>query len=502
MEPTWEVVDMKKFRPLIIAAVILAVLVVLAASSVTYISGDEVGIVEKKFGGGQLKEGRILAANGENGIQAQTLAPGWHMFYWSFWKKVTKVPVVEIGQGYVGLIKTADGIPLPQGVIYAPEWKKLDEMLNAAYFLNEGKGYKGQQLSVLRPGKYRLNTNLYDITKVPLTNVAAGSVAVVKSNVGDVVTATEKRLVNKGQRGIWEEPLPEGQYYLNTSAYEVTLMSVRQTKVSYTAESEMGESGRLQPMKPITVRSADGFTFPVDVRVTYLIKPKDAPYVVATIGDENLVLNKLVTPSVRAIFRNNAEKIKAIEYVQNRSVQEEQSTAMLRNALQKDGVTVLAVRIGDVGNEETLGSLLKTQTDREIALQEQTTFEVQQQAAEKQKNLTKATQEAEEEKRLAIASYSVKVAEEKKKQMIIDAQAQAEKITLTADAQAAAYKKISEVIGRDNAALIEIMKLVADGKISITPDVMVGGGGGSGDALMGTMLRGMLNRMKDSKEMR
>jgi hypothetical protein len=54
---------------------------------------------------------------------------------------------------------------------------------------------------------------------------------------------------------------------------------------------------------------------------------------------------------------------------------------------------------------------------------------------------------------------------------------------------------ISGVIGPDNAALIEIMKMVAAEKIDITPDVMSGGAGaGMTDALMGTILIGMLNK--------
>jgi uncharacterized membrane protein YqiK len=168
---------------------------------------------------------------------------------------------------------------------------------------------------------------------------------------------------------------------------------------------------------------------------------------------------------------------------------------MLKEELAKYGVTVLAVRIGDIGDEKSLGLLLKTQTDREIALQEQATFEEQQRAAEKQKELTKTTQEAEEEKRLATAQYSVQVAEQEKLKRIIDAQADAERIRVTAEAKALAYKKISEVIGRDNAALIEIMKLVEGGGIRITPEVMVGGAGaGMSDALMGTVLRGMLDK--------
>ena len=500
MDATWKPIPINKAKAtLILVVVVLIALVILIASSIVKIDGDEVGIVEKKMFGGDLPDGKVLAVNGENGVQAQILAPGWHV-KWKWQYNVTQIKMIEIKEGFVGLILAADGQSLPAGEIYAPEWEEPKKMRNAEYFLSQGKGYKGPQLSVLSPGRYRINTKLFTITVVPITNVTVGTVAVIKSNVGEIVD-TKDRLVEVGQRGIWNKPWTERQYYKNTNAYEVTIVSIRQVKVSYTAEKEQGEGKGYQPMQPITVRSKDGFTFPVDVRMTYKINSEDAPQVVATVGDDALVLTKLVTPAVRAIFRNNAEKVKALEYVQNRSTQEAQSTSMLKEELAKYGVTVLAVRIGDIGDEKSLGLLLKTQTDREIALQEQATFEEQQRAAEKQKELTKTTQEAEEEKRLATAMYDVQIAEQDKQKKIIGAQAEAEQIQITAEAKALAYKKISEVIGPDNAALIEIMKLVEAGGVRITPEVMVGGAGaGMTDALMGTVLRGMLDKEAASRE--
>ncbi|MBU1260941.1 MAG: hypothetical protein KJ757_02475 [Planctomycetes bacterium] len=494
MDTVWEQMPINKAKAtLVLVVVVLIGFIVLVASSIVKIDGDEVGIVEKKLFGGSLPEGKVLAINGENGVQAQILAPGWHV-KWKWQYNVVQIKMTEIKTGFVGLIQAADGGSLPAGSIYAPEWKEPEKMLSAEYFLGEGKGYKGPQLSVLSPGRYRINTNLFTITSVPITNVTVGMVVVIKSNVGQSVVS-EDRLVEVGQKGVWKKPLTEGKYRLHTQAYEATPISIRQVKVSYTAEKEQGEGEGYQPMKPITVRSADGFTFPVDVRMTYKINSENAPQVVATVGDDALVLTKLVTPAVRAIFRNNAEKVKTLEYVQNRSKQEAQSTSMLKEELAKYGVTVLAVRIGDIGDEKSLGLLLKTQTDREIALQEQATFEEQQRAAEKQKELIKTKQEAEEEKRLATAMYNVQIAEQDKQKRIIGAQADAEQIRITAEAKAQAYKKISEVIGPDNAALIEIMKLVESGKVRITPEVMVGGAGaGMTDALMGTMLRGMLDK--------
>lgn len=479
--------------------ILAVVVIILALSSTVYIAADEVGIVEKKLLGGELPTGKIIAVNGETGFQADVLKPRWYFFKFPFLYNIEKQKDLEIKKGQVGLVTAKDGKSLPSDTIYAPEWGDPDRMIqDAKYFLTEGGGFKGPQLSVLTPGKYKINTALFEVKTIPVLNVKVGQVAVIKSNVGPRLEAAE-RLVPVGNRGIWISALGEGEYYYNTEAYEVTLIDIRQIKVSYTSEMEMGERSVGQPMEPIDVRSQDGFTFPVDVRITYQLEPENAPRAVAMIGDDNLILDKVVTPRVRAVFRNNAEKVKALDYVKNRTAQQDQSLEMLKEDLAKYGITVLEVSIGAVGDEKTLGNLLKTLTDREIAIQEQLTFEEQQRAAEKEKALKRTVQEAEEEKRLATAAYGVKVAEEDKKKVIIAAQAEAEQIALVAEAKAKAYKMISDVVGADNAALLEIMKLVATDAIKITPDVMVSGSGGATDALMGTMLKGMLDNQSQVK---
>ena len=284
-------------------------------------------------------------------------------------------------------------------------------------------------------------------------------------------------------------------YYLNTKALEVTVISTAKKVVRFT------KAGGAKEEREITVRSSDGFTFPVDVRVEYEIRPADAALVVANFGDDKGVLQDRLNSAVRAIFRNNAETVKALDYVQQRSQQESQSLVMLAQEMEKVGVNVTAVRIGDVGDEATLGLLLKTQTDREIAIQEQMTFQEQQRTAEQNKALTKTQQEAQEEKRLATAAYEVQIAEKDKERQIIAAEAEAEAIRIRAEAQAEAFRVVAAQIGRGNAALVELLKIIGERDIEITPRVMVIGGGSNagGDhdettALIGTMLDSMLSR--------
>jgi uncharacterized membrane protein YqiK len=485
------------------AAAIVGLVIFLASialSSVRYVGEDEIGIVVKNALGPKLPSGKIIATQGEMGPQAEALPPGWHFWYWPVIYDVEKDFVINIKEGQVGILATTDGLPLPRGEIYAPEWSQeaFKGMLDPEYFLGEGGGYKGPQASVLTPGDHRLNTRLYQVEIVPVTNIEQATVGVVKSNVGEMVTGgADTDIVERGQRGIWRQPLLPQKYYLHTKAYEVTVVSTEAQVIRYTKAALAGEENE------ITVRSSDGFTFPVDVRVEYEIKPADASLVVARFrGDVERLRNRL-NSAVRAIFRNNAETLKALDYVQQRSLQESQSLAMLADEMIKVGLTITAVRIGDVGDEESLGTLLKTQTDREIALQEQMTFQEQQRAAEQKKALTRTEQEAEEERRLATAKYEVQIAEQARERRIIEAGAEAEAIRIQAEAQAEAYRVVAQQIGPGNAALVELLKIVGERGINITPRVMVvGGANGAGQgaeaaettALIGTMLDTMVSR--------
>lgn len=497
-----------------------AALLVLAAgfvlASFRYVGEESIGLVTKNFGINALPPGKIIATDGEKGPQAKILGPGWHLWYWPGVYNIDFQPLVQIPAGKVGLLTARDGEPLPPGTTYAPEWgDDFAQMQNdTRYYLTDGGGYKGPQTSVLKPGSYRINTKLFDVKQDSITTIEKATVGVVKSNVGErpaapageeAATGRLARLVSRGERGIWREPLKPGQYYLNTQAFDVTIISTRKQVVRYT-DANVANSG-VHEESQIVVRTSDGYTFPVDVRVEYEIEPDNAPLLVATVGDDQDGLRTVMNSAVRAIFRNNAEGVKALDYVKQRSQQETQSLGMLQREMAKIGATVTAVRIGDVGDEDTLGPLLKTQTDREIALQEQETFKEQQRAAEQKKELTRTEQEAEEEKKLATAKYAVQISEQEKQRRVIEATAEAEAVKIKAEAQANAYELIAKQIGQGNAALVEVLKVVGENGVAITPRVMVvgqgAGGNGSGQpsqdvqttALIGTMLDSMLEKM-------
>ncbi|MBX3409971.1 MAG: hypothetical protein KF859_08810 [Phycisphaeraceae bacterium] len=501
-------------------------LVGLLLSSVQYVASDQVGIVTRNALGPSLKDGKIIAVDGEMGVQADVLAPGWHVGYWPVMFTVRTVPLTVVESDNVGLIETRDGLPLEDGQLFAPEWPRenFQRMLDARYFLTEGGGGKGKQASVLTPGKYRINTELFRVTAVKQTEVVAGEVAVLKANYGTPPTQKVRigqvgtgviadgddeqivRLAGPGEMGVRRDVLPPGKYPINTDAFTVTEVWTTQMVAHYTKgvatnPSSASSGPSIQEEQEITVRTSDGFTFPVDVRVEYIIEPRNAPIVVEKLGDdESERFRNVLNSAVRATFRNNAETVRALDYVQQRSQQESQSLSNLAEELSRYGITVTAVRIGNVGDEQSLGLLLKTQTDREIAKQEQLTFKEQQRAAEEKKQLSRAQQEAEEEKRLATSAYAVKIADEVKKSRVTEAQAEAESIRIRAEAQADAYRLIAEQVGSTQAAMIEMLKIVGEKGIQITPRVFINGGGNgvSGDnvnaAFVGTILETLVSK--------
>lgn len=503
---------------IVVAAVAVAGLSVVLAS-IRYVPASKVGIVTRNAFGPKLTDGRIIATGGEMGTQAAVLSPGWHTGYWPILFDVDVVPLIEVPAGQVGLVDARDGDPLDPGQLFAPEVtpEEFKKMINDAGYFLANNGRKGPQANVLTPGKYRVNTQLFEIKMVDATEVPNASVAVLKANFGDDPTLSVPvaegedpvLLADVNERGIRASTLPPGKYPVNPEAYTVQVVSNEVRLLFFTA-GRAGDGPDEQ--KEITVRTSDGFTFPVDVRVEYKIEPENAPIVIAKQGNDQ---DKVVDPlnsAVRAIFRNNAENVKALDYVQQRSQQERQSLSMLSEEMAKIGVTIIAVRIGDVGTDDPdLAPLLKTQTDREIAVQEQITFQEQQKAAEQKKQLTRTEQEAEEEKRLATASYEVQIAEQAQKQRIIEAQAQAEAIEIEASARAKAFQLVAEQIGAGNAALMELLTIIGENAIEITPRVMVSNGSpGSGEqagtaqssetvALIGTMLDTMVDRSPSTR---
>jgi hypothetical protein len=504
-----------------VVAILLGVTAFVVASAV-YVSSDQTGVVVRTLGS-DLPAGHIVAVAGEKGPQAKVLGPGWHFGYWPWSYEVEKVGTVMVPNGQIGVVTALDGKVLPGGTVFAPAWKSADDMLDATKFLADGAGYRGPQLTILTPGNYRINPRLFKVEMRPVTLMAAGEVGVVKANAGEFYTGAEKITVNgvdivpQGFRGIWRQPLLPGAYNLHPDAFQVIKVKTTQRVYTYQAvghngSNPQGRRGGSQTSADysISVRSKDGFTFPVDVRLSLSVAAENAPYLVALLGDPDRVAKdaqeddeleileaRLVLPTARAALRNVAETLGALEYVASRSRVEQMTSKLVETEFRPYKLTFLGAFIGAIGLDanEAGQKLLLTQTDKEVASNQRATYQQQQQAEVARQQFIRSREEAEQQKQLVEAEFAVKTAGERAKAQIESAKGDAEQIRITAEARKQSYDLLASAIGKEGVTLLESLRLVKEGEIRITPEVLVQGAAGEGvmnDALAATILRQQL----------
>ena len=488
----------------------LAVLGVISAvwSTAIYIEDNEGGIIVRKFGG-PLKPGQIIATNGESGPQAGVLSPGWKFWYLPWIYELIPTPNITIEEGFVGIVKAEDGIPLPEGEVYAPAWESPSEMLDAQKFLSSGKGFKGPQLTVLPPGQYRYNPRFFKIVPMPQLDVEVGEVAVIKANAGPIYEPKEGEvleevngtpIVPNGFRGIWKTALTPNAYYMHPKAYKVTTVSTAIRIYEYTGPSDRPDSKTSTDAdNSIEVKSKDGFEFPVDVRVSVKITAKDAPYVVGMLKNPDaeskkpgydVLERRVILPALRAIFRNSAETRGALEYVNSRSEIEKSATTLFQEELKKFRVESDGVFVADIGLSETEEGkkLLTTQTEREIANQEVDTFKQKQLSEAARAESERARAEAEQEQPKAEARAKVEIAKSEAEAAIAKAEGEAEAFT----------KKINalKTEGAEIFVKLEELKIVAEAWEkggSQIPEILVNGGGANnGDGSMQALILKLL----------
>ncbi len=220
----------------------------------------EVGIVKKKFATKRLRPNQLVAINGEAGIQADTLAPGWHFGYFPWQYRVTKDSVVVISQEQIGLVIAKDGRSIPTERILGTEVDS-ENFQDAREFLVNG-GEKGRQLGILTTGVYRINTALFEIVtannaehygmtnkQLEVTRIPDDRVGIVTTLDGEALDQGEIAgviipknnsfqrakafLENGGRRGLQEQVLLSGSWNLNPWFVNVRSVPMQEVPIGF-----------------------------------------------------------------------------------------------------------------------------------------------------------------------------------------------------------------------------------------------------------------------------
>jgi regulator of protease activity HflC (stomatin/prohibitin superfamily) len=231
MEPLLALWDI--FLPYLIGFILF----ILIVKSIVLVRGKEIAVVERKYFGKKMPQGRVIAQSNEIGIQARTLGPGMH-FLIPFIYKAIKYPFSTIAQNEVGMVESIDGDPIPPGKIFAAVVEGHNSFQDGEKFLANG-GQKGPQIQIMPPGVYRINTTLFSVRKEQLVFVDKGKIGIVTSMDGGPIQAGrllarrvdghsnfedgQAFLNNGGQKGPQIEILLPGTYRVNKDLFHIEI---------------------------------------------------------------------------------------------------------------------------------------------------------------------------------------------------------------------------------------------------------------------------------------
>ncbi|MBQ9367924.1 MAG: hypothetical protein IJT83_09105 [Victivallales bacterium] len=184
-----------------------------------YVPSGSMAIVTAKSGK-EPAPGTILVERGEKGIWREVLPEGRH-FLNPVKYDVRIVKATEIPLGKIGIVISKVGKELPAGEIIAPDHSS-----------------KGVWRDVLGPGLYRLNPEGYTIEIADAINIPAGYVGVVTSQTGTSPKPGE--FASIGEKGVLQDVLQPGLYYINRYAYQVNVIEIGMNQVSMTSGNKGG----------------------------------------------------------------------------------------------------------------------------------------------------------------------------------------------------------------------------------------------------------------------
>ncbi len=179
--------DIATLSPIVFGLVVLLIALLIVVNRIfVNVGAREIAIKERRYLGAKMPPGRVVATEGEVGIQADVLKPGLHLIKFPFERVVRKVPLIEIGADELGIIEAVDGEPMPPGRIFAPDRAQNahNNFQDPIAFIKRG-GVKGIQLRTLPPGLWPIHPYLFRVSVAKATMIPQGKVGVVTAADGD-----------------------------------------------------------------------------------------------------------------------------------------------------------------------------------------------------------------------------------------------------------------------------------------------------------------------------
>jgi uncharacterized membrane protein YqiK len=372
--------------------------------------------------------------------------------------------VIKDQQDSIGVVTVHDGASLSADQIIAPivggDPTKADTYHNnfqePERFLAAG-GRRGRQLQVLVEGTYYINRLFATIERVPKTVIEVGHVGVVVSYTGEIgkdlsgADYKHGELIEKGARGVWNEPLLPGKYAFNTYAGRIIAVPTTNFILKWN-RLESGAHKLDENLSEVTLITKDAFEPVLPLSVVVHIDYRKAPLVVQRFGDIKKLVEQTLDPMVAAYFKNVGQTRTLIQLIQDRSAIQQQASTEMKEKFQQYNLELLEVLIGTPGSPpaapgkgtDQIDQILIQLRSRQIAEEQVETYKQQEKAAVKERELREAESRAKQQTNLTESELSIIVQTNQGKADFARSQQQAAQIQTLAAAEAEKVRIMAE----------------------------------------------------------
>ncbi|NEP04215.1 MAG: flotillin family protein [Okeania sp. SIO2G4] len=337
--------------------------------------------------------------------------------------------VCVIDSDKIGIVKTEDGIPLPEGEIAGSPIPDHDNFQNGQKFI-DADGYKGLQEEVLPSGSWYLNPWFVKVEQVPLTDIPAGHVGVIISDVGKN-PHTQDEPVDCGYKGVLKTPLYPGKYPINPKVQRVEIVPTHEITLDWSNKPKPASNYDSQ-LLALKLRSKDGFAFGMEVTQVISIAGKDAPKMLSRVGSllvgvsnptvarfdnsvnpmkfssiKNLV-TRVIGPMVGTHFRNSAQDYEALDFHHNRGDRQRDAIDFISSALDAYGVRAVGTFINEIDLPDGVEKELTRQKEFELIAE---TLKKEREAEEEKQKLAYTQALTELQGELVRSQHGVEIAE-------------------------------------------------------------------------------------------
>jgi len=438
--------------------------------------------------------------------------------------------VIKDSDDLIGIVTIHDGLSLPSGEIIAPLVGQ-DQTNETTYHNNfqmpdrfiAANGLRGRQLQVLVEGTFYLNRLFATVELIPKTIIEVGFVGVVVSYTGTVsedLSGMEYRhgeLVSVGSRGVWSMPLLPGKYAFNTYAGKVVAVPTTNIILKW-IKSEVGSHNLDENLSEVSLITKDAFEPSLPLSVVIHIDYQKAPLVVQRFGDVKKLVEQTLDPMVSAYFKNIGQTRTLIQLIHDRNEIQDLSSQEMKAKFLHYNLELEEVLIGTpttVGGDKNMEVILNQLRARQIAIEQIETFQRQQEAAAKERELREVQARTEQQRNITESELSITVLSNQGKADYMKALQQAAQIRALADAEAekiarvgiaqaiATEEQVAAYGGPQYQVTQQVMNRFAEAvqqsRVDVVPRVVVGGGQSEGGTSGSSIMEGLLTMLLSDK---